>query len=245
MSIRRLFVPLLVTIAASLAAAACDGEVQRGSLVWADLSADEIGAVVSASLDSEGMDSRYWEIESDAESGCPSMTVVDADTRVYEATTTCFAGSGRAYSGRVEITRHRGADEGSADLLREMRFTEFQFLRDGQATGLDGTIERTFDPDSHEQTFTAHLSVFRDGQALWVDLHRRCEGGSCGHSAGSRIELVGRGDYYVGFIPSRGDFDDGSMVYRGADELVVELYEYPDGCPPYTIDGEPAGRICR
>ncbi len=180
---------------------------------------------------------------------CPARQ--DAGEVITFSAAGCVRPDGSSFDGRlvahnVPMFDDIYGDELTVDLTRPM-VIEMETFRHGDFT-FDGVVEQSTPVPAEAQRFTQHAafdirtSLRTSSYAYDAECTRRGLGGPC--TIEGFIDHSDRGSYAItGAVDTRADAASGVLELRGADTLRVDLDATTDGCAPYTIDDQPAGRV--
>jgi hypothetical protein len=245
--LRSLLAPALALTAL---AAACDDGADPASGVRFELaSAAQREAALRAAVAGPALGAfTIFRAEIDAsQTGCPVLT--EENGAVVLTGNGCSAGE-TVWHGRA-VAKNVPTFEGAPDPSAPMELTFQKFgAQDADGTLIfDGSFSQS-NVDGESPYDTVAALTLDDGVAVRIDASLHCApstaGMRCTAAAGARGEIVGVGGFDIAMDTTSGEAGmTGVVTLRGADELRIDLAAVDgDGCTPYTIDGDLAGRIC-
>ena len=224
----------------------------KGSAQFADWTADERKAALSMAS-GEGAALAFTHLflaDVDAEFGtCPVRTISEAGLIEYSAGEGCVTNAQVAYAGSITGENLHRLDETGYDSTKPTRATFNGFSRDDgqQALWMDGSIVQSA---VVEGAYALELGLTL-GTAPSVTIEESIEcttaadHTTCTVAEGARSQLSNRGTFVVrGTLETWPDGYSGWLELEGKDVLRVE-FSRGVLCSPVTIDGKPAGEICR
>jgi hypothetical protein len=156
--------------------------------------------------------------------------------------------SGKLVAHNVPMFDDRYGDELTVDRTQPM-VIEMQGLRTGDFT-YDGVVEQSTPAarDGERYSWRAEYELGSPSTTTVISYDSECTRRGLYRGRCTVDGFIDRGD--VGGYAVAGEFEAasvgalGSVELRGIDTVRVDFAALVDGCAPYTIDGEPAGRFC-
>jgi hypothetical protein len=210
--------------------------------------AERVAAIVSASGFSgalAGLAVFQASIDNAADASCPARSD-DGPVTTYTASGCTGKDSGERYQGKaIAQNWPLASNPEHFDPNKPMALT-FEDFSAGEVF-FDGTLVQSAAEPNDGYTTGIDLTT-RFGGEVHVKLVFECTPAGCRAQDGAAGTIPGKGGFTISATTvndAEGILVGGVVELRGEDVLRIDLgVEDDDGCTPYTIDGQVAGKIC-